>query len=46
MLARIVLVRMSFDIEKDEPAFAIAHHQFIGFARLLFFEDELLDRGV
>ena len=37
---------MSFDIEKDEPAFAIAHHEVI---RLRpdwhFFEDELVQGG-
>ncbi len=41
LFGRIVIVGMSFNIEKDEPALAVAHHQFISFAGLPFLKNEL-----
>ena len=43
---RIVIVSMACNIEKDEPAFAITHDQLIGFVRLPFFQEELVEGSV
>ena len=42
MRGGIVIVVMSFDIEKDKARFPVAHDEIKGFARREFFEDELI----
>ena len=41
----IVIVKSSFNIEKDEPGFAVAHVKIKGRVRMEFFDRELTETG-